>query len=405
MKEFFKIAINNIMHRKLRSWLTMIGIFIGIAAVVSLVALGNGLEGAVSSEFEKLGFNRIIITPAGAFMGPLSGEYSNVKLTDKDIDTVKKVSGVQHSAGIIARSVLMTYRDETKAVNAYLHEADKETLETLDDANLFDVEIGREFRKTDTGKVIVGWTLANDVFERKIRPGDEIEIFNQKFKVIGIQKKTGAVPYDNGIRLNLGQMKKYFDISDKYTVIIAIVDPKGDVEAVANDIKKELRKERGIKEGEEDFTVQTAKQVLDTVMQIFNIIQAVVVGIAAISLIVGAVGIANTMYTSVLDRTQEIGVMKAIGAKNSDIVAIFLIESGLFGLVGGIIGLGIGYGIATFVAYIARTILASNLFVASVTPGFMIGMLAFSFVLGSIAGILPALQASKLQPVEALRYE
>ena len=134
-------------------------------------------------------------------------------------------------------------------------------------------------------------------------------------------------------------------------------------------------------------------------------IQAVVVAIAAISLIVGAIGIMNTMYTAVLERTKEIGVMKAVGARNEDIIMIFLIESGSLGFIGGLIGIAIGLGAANIIAFIARQALGSNLFQVSVDPSILLGILAFSFVIGAFSGVLPALQASNLKPVDALRYE
>lgn len=405
MIEYLKIAAGGMKHRRLRSWLTMLGIFIGVAGVVSLVALGNGLQDAVEKEAEKLGFNRIMVQPAGAAFGPLSGGISNVKLTASDIKAVRKAAGAQYVGGLIARNANVRYKEETKSVNVFFHETDRETLDAIDGANLFDVDGGRNFRHGDVQKVILGWSVANELFDRAVETGSTIEIFGEPFEVIGIQKKTGAHPYDGGARMVLDGAEAFIDFSGEYTLIIAIAHPQTDVEEVAGNIKKRLRKSRDVDEGEEDFSVQTSKQLLDTVFAVFAIIQAVVVGIAAISLLVGAIGITNTMYTAVLERTKEIGVMKAIGAKNADIAMIFLFESGMLGLAGGIIGVLLGMGVAQLIAMGARMVLGSDLFQTGVSPEFLIGMLAFTFVLGSISGTLPAIQASRLAPVDALRHE
>ena len=405
MIEHFKIAIRNMSHSKLRTWLTMLGIFIGIAGVVALIALGNGLQTAVHKEFETLGLNRIMIQPAGAAFGPLSGELSTVKLTERDIDSVRKASGVENAGGFIVRNTNAKFKEKTHSANIFFHSTDQETLKVVKSSNLFKIEKGRDLRKGDVQKVSIGWSVAHEFFDREISPGEELEIFGQKFEVVGTQKKVGSPIHDSSIRISSDGASAFADVSDKYTLIIALADPNADVEEVAKNIEKKLRSSRNVKEGSEDFSVQTSKQILNTVFAIFGIIQAVVVAIAAISLIVGAIGIMNTMYTAVLERTKEIGVMKAVGARNEDIIMIFLIESGSLGFIGGLIGIAIGLGAANIIAFIARQALGSNLFQVSVDPSILLGILAFSFVIGAFSGVLPALQASNLKPVDALRYE
>ncbi|MCK4491202.1 MAG: ABC transporter permease, partial [Candidatus Altiarchaeales archaeon] len=194
-------------------------------------------------------------------------------------------------------------------------------------------------------------------------------------------------------------------VKDDYITIMARAKPNYDPEKVAEKIKEKLRKDRGLEKGEEDFMVLTMEQMKEAVGIVLDATQAVVVGIAFISLFVGGVGILNTMYTSVLERTKEIGVMKAVGARNSDIMLLFLIESGTVGLVGGLIGCLIGASISKGLEYIAVTQLDQTLIQASITPELIIGALLFSFIVGCISGVLPARQASKLKPVDALRYE
>jgi putative ABC transport system permease protein len=173
---------------------------------------------------------------------------------------------------------------------------------------------------------------------------------------------------------------------------------------VAEDVEKNLRRERDEEIGEETFSVETPEQLLESFASVLSIVQAILVGIAAISLIVGAVGIMNTMYTAVLERTKEIGIMKSIGAKNSAIQAIFLIESGLLGLVGGIIGIIIGLGLSKLVEVIANQAWGAAITVAM--PAWLIlGALAFAFLLGMGSGFFPARHASLQNPVDSLQYE
>jgi putative ABC transport system permease protein len=154
-----------------------------------------------------------------------------------------------------------------------------------------------------------------------------------------------------------------------------------------------------------DFTILTPEELLATFGIILNIITAFLAGIAAISLLVGSIGIANTMYTSVLERTKEIGTMKAIGARNSDIMLIFLIEAGLLGAIGGVMGILLGMGISKLIEFIVLNILGSNLLKVQFNIYLIVGSFAFSFLIGAFSGLFPARQASRLNPVDALRYE
>ena len=200
-------------------------------------------------------------------------------------------------------------------------------------------------------------------------------------------------------------MKEIFNTSDRVDYIVVQIQAGADVEEVSAKIEKKLLDFRGLTEKTKDFTIVTPEELLRSIGAVLNIITAFLLGVAAISLVVGSVGIANTMYTAVLERYREIGVMKAVGARNSDIMTIFLIESGLLGLVGGIIGIVLGIIIGKIVEYIAIAQLHTTLLQAPSPPLLIIGCLAFAFIVGSIAGTFPAWQASQIKPVQALRYE
>ena len=218
-------------------------------------------------------------------------------------------------------------------------------------------------------------------------------------------EKTGDPNDDNALYIPKDTLREIFEIPEEESMIMVKTAPGFEPTNVAEEIERKLRRFRGEKEGEETFNVQTSEQLLETFSNIFGVVQAVLVGIAGISLLVGGIGIMNTMYTSVLERTKEIGTMKAVGAKNSDILLIFLFESGLLGLVGGMIGIGIGIGLSKSAEYIASVALGTNLLQADTGISLIGGALMFSFLIGAMSGVFPAMQAAKLKPADALRYE
>ncbi len=403
MKDYFSLSFNNLKRRKTRSWLTMIGIFIGIAAVVALISLGQGLQTAIEKQFEDFGSDRIIIQEKGLQGPPGSGTSQSTKLTSEDIEIIKGVRGVESAAGMLLKTARIEHNDEIKfnfIVGIPLASDEKEALD------FFNVESGRDLKEDDDKKAVVGISYAEGkVFDKKLDLGNRIIIEGESFEIVGIMERIGN-PYDDAsVVIPKETMGEIYNIEDEESQIYVKVKDVNEIDRVKEDIERELRKERGEEEGKETFEVTTAEQFLEAFMNIFGVVQAVLVGIAAISLLVGGIGIANTMYTSVLERTKEIGTMKAVGAKNSDILILFLIESGMLGLIGGVIGIIIGIGLSKTAEYIAMTQLGTNLLQASVDPILIGGALAFSFLIGAISGVFPAMQASKLKPVDALRYE
>jgi putative ABC transport system permease protein len=233
--------------------------------------------------------------------------------------------------------------------------------------------------------------------------GDKIKINNYEFEVVGILKKSSSFQINMVHILPREDLEQALEIKNEYDLIVAEVEDKDRIQEISEAIKEELRQSRNLNEGEEDFTVETPLQAIASVNTILNLINIVIAGIAGISLFVGGVGIMNTMYTSILERKKEIGVMKSIGAKNSDIAKIFLIESGLLGLVGGIIGAVFGISIALFGANMANKFLGEELFTVSISYILIFEAILFSFVVGAVSGVLPAIQASKTKIVDALR--
>jgi len=402
-KEHFSLAFSNLKRRKLRSWLTILGIFIGIAAVVSLISLGDGLRTAVIGQFGSLSVDKLTIQNKGTGFGP-PGSTVVEKLNDKDLEAINGVPGVKIA---IPRIIRITGIEYNKILSfGYIADlpADSKGREMVYSAFNAETEEGRLLKEDDRKKVLLGYDVANsEEFGKKINVGSKIKINNQEFEVIGILKKSSSFQINIVYILPREDLEQTLGIKNEYDLIVAEVEDKDKIQEVSDAIATELRKIRNLKEGEDDFTVQTPIQALASVNTILNLINIVVAGIAGISLVVGGIGIANTMYTSILERRKEIGVMKSIGAKNSDIAWIFLIESGLLGLVGGIIGAVLGLSLAFLGAQFANQALGQSLFTVSVSYPLVLGAILFSFAVGTISGVLPAIQASKTNVVDALR--
>jgi putative ABC transport system permease protein len=255
---------------------------------------------------------------------------------------------------------------------------------------------GRILGPADSNVVVIGYRLANSYFDRAVHANDMITIGGRAFRVVGIlENGTG-----NNIYMPISMA--YTVIADKnigeYDTIVVKVKDGVNVTDTVTKIQTKLDLSRHVAGKKRDYTVSSSQQLQSMVSSMTSTLTMFLTGIAAISLLVGAVGIVNTMFTSVLERTKEIGIMKAIGAKNGDILTIFLFNAGLIGFMGGVIGLGIGYG----VCYMLTTWFSVT---TTVSPTIAILSVLVSLIIGMLAGVIPAYQASKLRPVDALRRE
>jgi putative ABC transport system permease protein len=405
IEDYFKLAINSLTKRRLRSWLTMLGIFIGIAAVVSLISLSQGMQNAINDQFKKLGADKVSIQLAGGGEGT-GAPSTGAALTDSDADSIRKVLGVEAVSGRLLEMGKISYNRITRYTYLGGLDLGQEDLKILDGTGFTDLQEGRFLRTSDNFKIVVGnnYITEDNPFKKAIRLGSVITINNVPFEVVGILKKSGTFFIDSTIVMKKGTLRDMYNLKNKEeTVIAARIQQGADINQVAADIEKKLRRTRNVEEGKEDFSVSTPQQILNSFLTIFNIVTGVVIGIAAISLLVGGVGIMNTMYTAVLERTREIGILKAIGARNSDVLILFLIESGLLGMAGGIIGVLLGLALSKTVEIVAAGYLGSTIIKASMDLWLIFGALSFSFIVGSLSGILPAIQAATMHPVDALK--
>jgi len=403
MLELLHLAVRNIRTRKKRAVLTMLGIFIGIAAVVALISLGQGLQHTINEQFEKVGADKIIVQAKEI---GFTGQFAPGQLKEKELDIIRKVHGVKHTSAFLSRSGQVQFNNLQRTYTLMSIPRTKEEVDLTNNVHNMAAGAGRLLTHKDKQKSVIGYNLGNrNQFRKNIQVGDKIIVDNESFEVVGILKRIGEPTMDGAVILPEEDTRRVLKEPEAFSMITAQSEQGENPADVAERIEKELRRDRHQKEGKEDFTVQTSTELIASFNTVLNVIQVVFVGIASISLFVGGIGIMNTMYTAVLERTQEIGVMKAIGARNKDILLIFLLESALLGIAGGLIGSLIGVGISKSVEFGANATFGAGTITAIFPWYLLLGTVLFAAVVGMISGMLPARRASKLRPVDALRYE
>lgn len=405
IKDYFKIVVSNLSKRKVRSYLTMIGIFIGIAAVVSLIGLGEGLKVAIKAQFGFLGTNVLSVQASSMGLTGPPGVGAPTPLTDNLADKIAKIDNVEAAINRYIKTGTLEF-NEVQGIGMAMSMPSGDNRKIVEEMINVKTEQGRLLKDEDKRKVLLGYSFTDpDAWGgRGISAGDRVLISGITYEVVGIMKKKGSFMLDNAVLINEETLLDDFGDDGTVNVIGVKVKDEAKILKTKEDIEKLLRKERGVKKGEENFEVQSPQQIIESLESTLFAVQLFVYIIAAISLIVGGIGITNTMYTSVLERTKEIGIMKAIGARNSSIFTIFFIESGLLGMVGGIIGIILGLMLSYGMAAAGRAALGAELIQAHVSFGLIIGSLFFSFFVGLAAGIVPAVQAAKKRPVDALRF-
>ncbi len=400
--EAFRIAFNHVLSRKMRSWLTLIGIFAGIAAVVALISLGQGMTDAINDQFAGLGVNTVTIQGAGVSYGP-PGTTAYGKLTKNDVNLIKKINGIDYVIPRYIEQAIFKKRDiDIYGYVVSMPDKSDEEKVLINNLNI-ELEEGSFFDISSENKILLGDNIANGE-DYTFRVGEKLELNGREFKVSGIIKKKGNFMVDGAALLPKKALEELFNKGEEdYDIIVAIAHEGEDINLIKESIERTMRKDRNQKMGEEDFKISTAQETLDTLNSILLTVQVLLVGIAAISLLVGGIGIANTMYTAVLERRREIGIMKAIGAKNSEVLSLFLIESGLLGLAGGVLGLFFGIVISKGVEFGAAQYFGESILKASVPIPLVIGALLFAFLVGALSGTLPAKSASKMKIVDTFR--
>lgn len=384
--------------------MTLIGICIGIAAVVSLIMLGNGLRVAALSQFGITSTEIISVQAGGLSAYGAPGSAVVNPLQKDDADAIENIAGVEYAISRNIETLKIEFNDQLEigfAVDIPSGEKRKLLYETSE----LETERGKLLDENERGKVILGHDFSDgekNGFDKPIKVGDILDINGEGFQVKGIIKKQGGFTIDGVVMMDVDDLNKIAGNGENVDIISVKVKDKEIIDRVKEDIEDLMRKRRNVKEGEENFEVSTPQATLETVNEILLGIQIFVVLVALISIVVGGVGIVNVMTTSILERRKEIGIMKAIGAKNSDIFFQFFFEAGLLGLIGGGFGIIFGMLLGTL-----GTTSINNFIGSTVAPQFSIWLIIFSlfgsFLIGSISGVVPAIRAARQNPVEALR--
>lgn len=398
------LAIQSIFRNKVRSFLTMLGIIIGVGSVVLLTSIGNGLQAYVSDQFESLGSNTIYVVPGKPF-GEGGGFGGNQEQTL--LETTKTTLKLNYLRQILRNQRTLISRGAatnlTIARVKYLKTEKKVTLLGVSASypiiQSAEASKGKWFTEVDDKKasavVLLGKKAAEELFGEIDPVGKRIQLESQTYTVLGVLKERGGgfggPSFDNYIYLPFNTVVERFNVQyiDNFVLTVRDVDK---IPEAKNAVKKELLDYLK----EDEFTVFDQTQLLDTINSILGVLTAGLGGIAAISLVVGGIGIMNIMLVSVTERTREIGLRKALGATPNVILVQFLIEAAFLSALGGMIGLGIAYG---------GSLLIQQFFPAKVTLDAVILAVGVSTVVGLIFGAAPARRAAQLSPIEALRYE
>lgn len=411
LRDHFKLAIKNLRARLSRSLLTLLGIAIGIMAIVSLMGLGAGMQQAVTGQLSSLSDTIIVSTGSGGILGRLMGgggsggsSSTNQYLTDRDLESIQRIQGVRDVRPELTGSVIGRFNNKNVAVTITGMDYDVMMLQYGSSA----LEAGGLLQDGTQNQVVIGYSVAHESFDANISIGEKILLNEQKFFVTGIFAKQGMggiSSTDSVVLLTSRDFKKITGQSNISSVTVRVYDVNN-VDSIADSIKQVVNENHGSK----DFvSVITMSSVLKTIQNIIGIIQMVLVAIASIALIVASIGIMNTMLTSVMERTREIGIMKAIGATNTDIMSIFIIEGMLVSSIGGIIGIILGSFGSEAMSVILMRFMSVGGNAGSLSPVITLSSIVLgigvSLIVGVLSSLYPAWKAARMSPIEAVRYE
>jgi putative ABC transport system permease protein len=406
-----KHAFNMVLHSKLRSWLTITGIVIGVAAVIAIVSIGDGMQATLNAQLNALGGDIVTITSGfergggmfwmrggggGGGGGGAHATTNAVELDNRDVQTLKSIPDIAVVDTQIRGNVNVSYLGKIGKVS--VTGVDQKVWSQINTIALKD---GRLLDSADQNVIVIEDGLASSYFSQPVGINKMVMINGSAFRVVGILDDPGTavyMPVQMAYQLIQGKTNGVYD-----TLVVKIRNQDQLDEDIAA-IQNKLIISRHVTQNTMDFSVTSRKEMQQARAATMSSMSNFLLAIAAVSLIVGSIGIANTMFTSVLEKTKEIGIMKAIGARNHDILFIFLFNAGFIGLVGGILGIILGTALSGFMPTLMGGLPMAR-GTTIVTLKSIIMALSVSVIVGILAGIIPAYQASKLKPVDALRYE
>ncbi|HEX8966189.1 MAG TPA: ABC transporter permease [Patescibacteria group bacterium] len=393
--ELLQLSWRALIANKLRSVLTTLGIIIGVFSIILLVSLGTGLQGYITGEVSGLGSNLMFVIPGAEGGARTAGGAVTNKLTLADANLLQtKLQGQAQVAPVVLKTATIKYGNQTdKGVSIAGTTANYTKI-----INNIHLDGGSGFTEAQVRSgspvALIGHTVVTKLFPNSDPIGKNILIGTNRFVVIGTIAARGSVfgiDQDNMVGVPITIAQRQFGVTN----VNAIYVSANNADSV-NFVKKLAEKTLLTRLTTDDFNIQTQESTLSTINNITNALTIALGGIAAISLLVGGIGVANIMLVSVTERTREIGLRKALGARRADILKQFLFEAVILSVAGGVIGIALGIGVS---------IIVSKFFVSQVTPWSIFLAFFFSVAVGVIFGMAPAIKASKLSPIEALRYE
>jgi putative ABC transport system permease protein len=404
--ESFRSALESIRAHGFRSVLTSLGIIIGVTSVIAVVSIVQGLSHTINAQFEGLGGNSLTIQSYTPLKRQLQGYRA--KLRDSDIEAIRaRIDGISHITPVLfaqsGAQGAVTYRSQVAFTSVYGIGPSY-----LELTSIYPQQ-GRFFSPDDEARRRMVCAVGTDIIENLEIPDDPIGQFfrlgGEWCKIVGVMEERGELfgfSQDNYVLIPYATAKRIMGASRDLDIQIQLlVDDVERQEEVKERIRRVLRKEHGLKSGQgDDFKVQTAEQLTESFNKVIDAITYVMGGIVGISLLVGGIGIMNIMLVSVTERTREIGILKALGATRQDILLQFLIEALALCMIGGLIGVALGYGLGALVAAVLPG------FPPAHVPLWAVGLsFGFCAAVGVIFGIIPAAKAAQLDPIDALRYE
>ena len=401
-KESFLMAWASLIANKLRSLLTMLGIIIGVAAVIALVSIGNGVKQDIENSISSLGSNLLVVLPgAPRTPGARSSQGSMKSLKISDYEAIAKLEGVKAASPMTNGSYVVIYQNKNWTTSV------AGVNSNFQDVNNWTMTSGRFFSDKNVQNrervAVVGQTVVKNLFADEDPVGKEIRVKNIPFRVIGVLKSKGngtmGNDQDDTVLIPYTTSMERVEGIDYLRRVYVVAKDDGGIDRLQADIENLLRVRHNIKDTNlDDFNIQNMKSIMETVAQTTGTFTLFLGAVAAISLVVGGIGIMNIMLVSVTERTREIGVRKALGATYSVIVTQFLIEAVVISLMGGFIGIAFGIGASKVIGMVSG--MSTIVSVPSIIMSF-----AFSMAIGLIFGIYPARKAAKLNPIDALHYE
>ncbi len=402
-----KVAFKSIAANKLRSFLTMLGVIIGVAAVIAMLGLGAGTKEKVTESVKSMGSNLLVVRPASRWGGGVStGERRDLTLEDAQavLNGVDEVAMVSPEVSSRFQAKYMSKNSNVNVMGVPV---------TYFPVRNFEVEKGRAFTETEVNRsakvAVLGPKTMTDLFGENADPlGEQIKVKGVNFTVIGVTKGKGdqgwynpddqiVVPLTTGMNQLMGK-----DTIDNLYLTVA---DGTDMEAAIEKVSQVLRRQHRIQPGrEDDFSVRNLQEIADSLNEVSKVFTLLLSGVASISLLVGGIGIMNIMLVTVTERTREIGIRKALGARNFDLLTQFLLEAVVVSLTGGVLGISFGVGSILLFNYVMEKYMGGQ-FSAQLELWPIIVAFCFSFIVGVFFGWYPARKAAALDPIEALRYE